>query len=189
MSRMTVALDRVVTAVLGVAFIAAGVLVLGWYYTWWSGMPDVIDNETALRITNTSWWPWTLAAAAVVLLLLGLRWLLAHTPGRRVSELRLPGSGSGGRLEVDASSAVKAACSELQERSDVRSAQGVVRRDRGQLLIDIRATLEPRTDLRQIAGAVDDTATTLVESLERPDLYCSVRLDVARRRGKSDRVR
>ena len=63
----------------------------------------------------------------------------------------------------------------------VRSAAGVVRRDRGQLLIDLRVSLEPRCDLSAVADAVDRTSTVLARCLERPDLYCRVRLDVAGR--------
>lgn len=190
MSRATVALDRLVTFLLGVSLIAGGVLGLSWYYDWWDWTYESIDSTEAVDATATDWWPWALGAAAVVLFLLGLRWLFAHTPGRRVSELRLPGSGSEGRLEVDASSAVTAACAELRERADVRSAQGVIRRDRGQLLIDIRATLEPRCELREVASAIDETTATLIRSLERPELYCRVRLDVGSgNRGKSSSVR
>jgi len=181
MSRATVAIDRVVALVLGVALIAGGVLAVGWYYAWWSWLPAAVDVAGALRVVGTSWWPWALGAAAVVLLLVGLRWLLAHAPRRKVSELRLPGSGVEGRLEVDAGGAVSAACADLRERHDVRSAVGVVRRDRGQLLIDLRVSLEPRCDLSAVADAVDRTSTVLARCLERPDLYCRVRLDVAGR--------
>lgn len=180
MSRGTVALDRFVTAVVGLALIAAGVLAIGWFYDWWSWLPDQVSSSSALSATNRIWWPWAVGIAAVLLVLLGLRWLFAHSPGRRVSSLQLPGSGTGGRLSVDASSAVSAACSDLAARHDVRSAKGLVRRDRGQLVVDISATLEPRTDLTEIAAAADRAATALARSLERPDVYCRVRLDVAR---------
>ncbi len=190
MSRTTVALDRVVTVLLGLALVAAGILAVGWYYAWWSWLPEDVDSTQALDVTGTEWWPWVLGAAAVVLLLVGLRWLLAHAPGRRVSDLRLPGSGAEGRLEVDASSAVSAACADLQARHDVRAARGVVRRDRGQLVIEVRATLEPRSELREVASAVDHAATALTQCLERPDLYCRVRLDVGSHdRGTPARVR
>jgi len=180
MSRSVIALDRVVTAVLGLALIAAGVLAIGWFFAWWTWLPEQVDGSAALRTTGEEWWPWLLAAAAVLLVLLGLYWLLAHAPGRRVSSLQLPGSGSAGRLSVDAGGAVSAACAELAGRHDVRSAKGQVRRDRGQLVIDISAVLEPRTDLADVAAAVDRAATALTGSLERPDVHYRVRLDVGR---------
>lgn len=180
MSRGIVGLDRLVTALIGLVLVAAGVLAIGWFYDWWSWLPDEVSSASALRTTGRVWWPWVMGAAAVLLVLLGLRWLLAHSAGRRVSSLQLPGSGSGGRLAVDAGSAVSAACSELAARHDVRSAKGLVRRDRGQLVVDISATLEPRTDLTGVAAAADQAATALANSLERPDVHCRVRLDVAR---------
>lgn len=189
MSRATTGLDRAVTLVLGALLVAGGVLALGWYYAWWAWFPDNADTGSALEVIGYGWWPWALGVAAVLLFVLGLRWLVAHAPGRRVSTLRLPGSGSQGRLEVDARSAVAAACGELQRRHDVRSAQGVVRRDRGQLLIDVRAMLEPRSDLGSVAGALDVATAGLARTLERPDLYCRVRLDVADvQRGSPSRV-
>ena len=190
MSRATVGLDRVVTLVMGVVFISGGLLVLNWYYGWYGSLPETLDTDRALRVTSTVWWPWALAGAAILLLVIGVRWLLAHTPPGRVTELRLPGSGSEGRLEVDARNAVNAACASLQTQHDVRSAKGTVRRDRGQLLVDIRAVLEPHSDLRDIASAVDDTTATLVNCLERPDLHCRVRLAIrTSSRRKAVRVR
>lgn len=181
MSGATVMLDRVVTFLVGLALIAAAVLVIGWRYELFGWLPASVDSAPVLDLTEQGWWPWALGAAAVVLVLLGLRWLFGHLPGRRVSELRLPGSGAEGRLEVDAGSAVSAACASLQARHDFRAAKGDVRRDRGQLVIDIRATLEPRCDLVEVAAAIDEETAALTQSLERPDLYCRVRLDVGSR--------
>jgi hypothetical protein len=190
MSRATVGLDRLMTLVMGIVFISGGLLVLNWYYGWWGSLPESLDTDRALRVTSTVWWPWALAGAAILLFLLGVRWLVAHTPPGRVTELGLPGSGSEGRLEVDASGAVQAACENLQTRHDVRSAKGTVRRDRGQLLVDIRAVLEPHGDLRDIASAIDATTATLVNCLERPDLHCRVRLAIrTSSRRKALRVR
>lgn len=178
MSRTTIAIDRFVTLLVGLLLIAAAVLAAGWWYDWWSFLPADVDSTDALEVTDRRWYPWALAGAAVLLALLGLRWLFAHTPSRRVGELRLPGSGQEGRLQVDPSSAVSAACVALQSRPDVRRASGTVQRDRGQLVIDIRATLEPYAQLTDVVPAVDESTATLVRSLERPDLHCRVRLDV-----------
>lgn len=181
MSRTTIAVDRVVTLLVGLALVAAAVLAAGWWYDWWPFLPTAVDSGDALQVTERRWYPWALGGAAVLLALLGLRWLLAHTPSRPVGELRLPGSGQQGRLQVDPSSAVSAACAALQARPDVRRARGNVRRDRGQLVIDVRATLEPHAQLSEVVPAVDESTATLVRSLERPDLYCRVRLDVGSR--------
>ncbi|MDQ3592023.1 MAG: hypothetical protein M3386_03870 [Actinomycetota bacterium] len=188
MSGTSVFFDRLVTFVVGVALIAGAVIVIGWKYDLFNWLPEAVDSGPALDVTEYGWWPWALAAAALILLLLGLRWLFGHLPSRRVTELRLPGSGAEGRLEVDAGSAVSAACASLQSRHDIRSAKGDVRRDRGQLVIDIRATLEPRCDLAEVATAIDETTAALTQSLERPDLYCRVRLDVGSR-GRSKAAR
>ncbi len=185
MTRTTAVLDRVVTLLVGLTLIAGALLAAGWYYDWWSWLPTEVDSTDALELTGRQWWPWALGGASFLLLVLGLRWLFAHTPARRVGDLRLPGSGSEGRLEVDAGSAVSAACSDLQARHDVRTARGVVRRDRNQLVIDVRLMLEPRCDLREVSAAVDETTAALTHGLERPDLYCRVRLDVGTRQRNS----
>jgi hypothetical protein len=180
MSRALVSLDRNVTFVLGLLLIAGGVLVIGWNYDLFSWLPSSVSVTPVMDVTKKGWWAGALAAAAVLLFLLGLRWLVAHLPGRsKVSKLALPGSAAEGRLNVDAGSAVSAACAALEARHDVRSAKGDVRRDRGQLVIDMRATLEPRCDLAEVATAIDDATATLTRSLERSDLHCRARLDVA----------
>ncbi len=181
MSRTTIALDRAVTLLVGLALVAAAVLAAGWWYDWWSWMPSAVATADAQQLTDRRWWPWALAGAAVLLFLLGLRWLFAHTPSRRVGDLRLPGSGEQGRLQVNPSSAVSAACVALENRHDVRRARGTVRRDRGQLVIDMRATLEPTAQLPDVVTAVEESTGALSRSLERPDLFCRVRLDVASR--------
>lgn len=190
-SRTTVAFDRIVTFVVGLLLVAGAVVVIGWRYDLFSWLPAAVDSGPAMDVTAQGWWQWALAAAAVVLGLIGLRWLFAHLPGGgAVSDLRLPGSGAEGQLAVDAGSAVSAACADLQSRHDVRSARGGVRRDRGQLVIDIRATLEPRCDLAEVATAIDKTTAALTQSIERDDLFCRVRLDVGSRdRSKPARVR
>lgn len=181
MSRTTITLDRVVTLLVGLALVAAAVLAAGWWYDWWPWMPSAVTTADAQQLTERRWWPWALAGAAMLLFLLGLRWLVAHAPSRPVGDLRLPGSGQQGRLQVNAGSAVSAACAALENRHDVRRARGTVRKDRGQLVIDIRATLEPTVELPGVVTAVEESAGALTKSLERPDLFCRVRLDVASR--------
>jgi len=181
MTRTTTSLDRVVTLLVGLTVIAGAIIAAGWFYGWWSWLPAEVDSAAALELTDRPWWPWALGGVTFLLLVLGLRWLFAHAPARRVGVLRLAGSGSEGRLGVDAGSAVAVACADLEARHDVRTARGVVLRDRQQLVIDLRLTLELFCDLAEVSAAVDRTTAALTNGLERPDLYCRVCLDVGTR--------
>lgn len=190
MSRATLAVDRVVAALLGLVFIAAAVL----GFAWWAGRlavgPKVELSSVSWlpTLTDQSWWPWALGAAGVVLTLLGLRWLVGHLPDRGVSRLTLPGSERAGRLQVAAKPVASAAADALAATPGVRSARGSIQSDRGQLLARIDATIERECDLRAIAAAADAVSADLQNALGRDDLSCQVQLHTARGNRRPPRV-
>jgi len=187
MNRSAVLIDRTATLVVGLLLLLLGAAAIVWYLVgvgWVGSVPGVPGRlrTTGLQdVAATTWWPWALGAAGVVLILLGLRWAAAHLPDRGVGRLRLAGSGSGGRLEIDADAVAAAAADSLERCEGVRSARGRVVRERGQLLVSVRATVEHGADLAVVGRAGDAVSTEVAEALGRDDLRCSVRLHVAHR--------
>jgi hypothetical protein len=186
-NRGTLLLDRLATILIALALIAAGVLGI-WWWSDRSPLPGTIDVAAARELTETAWWPWITAIAGVFLVLLGLRWILAHLNRRKVSRLHLHGSGPGGRLDASGSKVVGAAADALSDTLGVRSARGVVVRDRGQLVARLSAVVEPECDLRAVAERADTVSVQLAQVLGRDDVRCSVQLRVAPRGGRLPRV-
>ena len=123
-----------------------------------------------------------------VAVLLGLWWLLAHLPRRSVGLLTLPGSGKAGRLRVDPSGPAATAADILADTPGIRTAHSRVQRDRGQLVIALSATMDPRADLGEVVAATDAVATDLNAVLGRDDARARVLLAVARRAKAPSRV-
>lgn len=179
MSRGTLAVDRILAALTGLALIVVGVGGI----LWWAGrlgtVPTRVDLDGVRWLPREQWWPWALGAAGVILTFLGLRWLLYHLPRRGVSHLYLPGSSPEGKLLVGANSVVEAAANALAQTPGVRSARGWVDHDRGEIVARFDATIERTADLRAIASAADAVTSDLRSVLEREDLTSRVQLRTA----------
>lgn len=187
MSRATVAVDRVVLTLIALVLLGAGVGGI----LWWSGrlaVSDTVDLKSLAPVTHQPWWPWAVGALAVVLVLLGLRWLAAHLPDRGVSQLVLAGSDASGRLVVDASSAVAAAAHHLEQTPGVTGVRGLIQQDRGQLVARFNTSLDRRADLHLVAEAADEVTAQLRTVLQRDDVVGSVQLRVSRSDAPPPRV-
>lgn len=178
-SRATVAVDRLAALVVAVVLIAGGSAAITWWFHLVSGLPRSIDVSALSDATNRSWWPWAAAVVGLLLVLVGLRWMVAHLPRRSVSHLTLPGSDRSGRLRVAARPLAAAAAASLATADGVTSSSGQVRRERGQLVAALRATITPDADLEAVAQAADRAARELAGVLGRDDVRCVVRLRVA----------
>lgn len=188
MSRTVIAWDRVVTFLVGLLLVAAGLAGILWWLGTFPGWAQQLNADRALRLAEEDWWPWAVGAAGIVLILVGLRWLAAHVPDRRVSNLKLPGSTGQGRLDAKVRPIAGAAAEAFALTPGVRSARGTIQRDRGQLVAKLRATIEQQADLTMIAAAADDVSADLRQVTQRDDLLCRVTLTVARTARDMSRV-
>lgn len=188
MSRAVLALDRVVALLLGLSLLlAAAALILWWRADW--RLTGTLRTRAVLDHTTDSWWPWAIGAAGILLLVVGLRWLLAHIPRRGVSFVRLPGSGPSGRLTAQVSPVARAAAQVFEQIDGVRSARATVIRERGQLVARLRANIEPHAPLTHLAAEADAVAAQLREVLHRDDLHCRIDLRTTRTKRAIARVR
>ncbi|MDQ3158000.1 MAG: alkaline shock response membrane anchor protein AmaP [Actinomycetota bacterium] len=179
-SRKLLLADRFAALILAAALIAAGALGA----LWWSGrtsLPDRTSTQPLLDVVDADWWPWVSAVAGIALILLGLKWVLAHLANPKVRRLRLPSSGVSGKLEVDGSKVVDAAAESFSSARGVRNVKGTLVRDRGQLTARLHAVIEPDADLHDLAKHAEEVSSHLQHVLQRDDLRFSVQLRTARR--------
>ncbi len=188
MTRTTLSADRIATAVLAAILAVVGLLALMWRFGWVLDLPARSSTTVVADLETHAWWPWALGVAGVLLVLVGLRWLWAHLRTSGVSQLNLPGTGSEGRLRVNGKAAASTAADVLADNPGVRSARGRLTRDRGQLVVDLRASLTPDVDLEDLASVCDTVAADLAHVLERSDLYCRVHLSVTGSGAATSRV-
>ncbi|HEV2636476.1 MAG TPA: hypothetical protein VGX23_15105 [Actinocrinis sp.] len=192
MRRTVLALDRVTALVLGLILLVVGAAAADWYggglHRLWSKVPTRLSTARAAHFLYTGWWPWAAAGIGTLAVLLGLWWLIAHLPRRRVGMLVLPGSGKRGRLLVDPSGLASTAADVLADAPGIRSAHSKVLRDRGELVIALTGTIDPRADLTEVVAAADDVAAQLHTVLGRDDARARIHLTVARRARPQPRV-
>lgn len=179
MTRLTRTADRVATVVVAFVLIAVGAVAVVWTLDRWLDLPRRTDTADITAVLTSHWWPWVSAIAGVLLILGGLRWVLAHLPSGDVGQLNLPGTGDGGRLRFNAKSAASTAATVMSRLPSVRSASGKVRRDRGQLVVALDATVDPEADLHELAADADRVVADLAAVMGRRDLYGRVRLKVS----------
>lgn len=150
MKRSTVAVDRLATATVAIALIAAGVALLIWNTTLFADIPEVITAPGLVEASRSDWWPWAVAGVGAVLILLALRWLVAHRPAARIDRTTIAQSRSGadaddatpGRSTADIAAIASASARALETHAAVVKASGkaVVERRQRTLLIDATAT-------------------------------------------------
>jgi len=184
--RRVVGADRALLTLLGLVLLVAGVglvaLASGWMPAG-AGMPgpgDGIDVPAMAAAPDARWWPAACAVAAVVLVVVGVWWLLAHRPGPRTTAMPLPGSRTGDRLRVVPDAVTRAATAELEDDPRIRSGALGLAEEQGRLVLVGRVRVAPRTDVQAVGTLVDDVAHRTAQVLGR-DLSGRVHLAVARR--------
>ena len=185
MSRAVLALDRILTFLLGLLLLAAGAAAVAWWAGQlgrvWPTVPDTLSLGAASSAVGASWWPWAAGVAGAVAMLLGLRWLIAHVPRRNVGTLALPSNHGRGSLRIDPGAAATTAAQVLAESPGVRSAHGTMHHDRGELVASLSATIEPTADLTTVIDRAERVSAELGHVLGIDAARCRVQLSVARR--------
>ncbi|MDV6260475.1 hypothetical protein [Rhodococcoides yunnanense] len=191
MKRATASLDRTSTGVVGLALIALGGGAIAWERGKFPGR-ERIDAAFVDTTVDAGWWPWALGAAAIVLVLLGLWWLLAHLPRRSVGTVAFastPDSDVDGRLSVDLTTAAKSAAKSLAAHEGVVSASGRSVSDRGERVVEVTATLDPTVaSLDTVSAAAAQTRNDIVTSLDGTPAAVRILLQCGKTRKQSARV-
>ena len=122
-----------------------------------------------------------LAAAALLLIWLGLRWLLAQLPNDRPLDLvSLPRTEHATRLDISAKALAEALATDVRAIAGVTDATARVTRE-DPLTIHLDVSLEEGTDLTRVTEAIAERPRRrLLQALEAPDVDLRVRLKLAR---------
>ena len=191
MRRSVLAFDRVLMMLLGIALVILGLAAIGWQTGFlsriWPGVPDALHVDMTQVTSKPNFAP-IAAGAGVLLVLVGLWWLIAHVPRRGVGPLRLPSTGMPGRLTVDPNAAIEAAADVLADDPGIHSASGAVLTDRGQIVVRLRAVVDPYADLATVAESCDGVLADLATVLPPDKLRSRVEISVLRRARSTSRV-
>ncbi len=180
MSRTLAALDRLVALVLGVALIALGLAAIAWQIGTVSWTPREQVGPGTRTATAQDWWPWATGAGGVILILLGLWWLAAHIPRRKLGQVRLPGSGAAGILRADTTAVAGAAAESLAAADGVQSASGRSFTDRGRPTIALTATVDPMADLAVVRDGAARVRGEITQALDGAELATRIHLHVGK---------
>lgn len=188
MTRSTIVGDRIAALITAILCFAVGAAALLWWHGDWAPLRGPLSTTIVVKATASSWWPWGAGALGLLLVILGLRWLVAHLPQRSVGPLLLGGSSPEGRLTADTSAVVTTAGDVFADTLGVRSVRSRMMRDRGRRVVQFRTVIEPDADLGLISIAADAIASDLSRLTGRPDLVCRINLRVAARARAQTRV-
>lgn len=181
MTRTASTLDRIAAALIGLLVIAVGAGALIWNTALFSGIPGRITAAPLITATAQSWWPWAVAGAGVLLVIIGARWLLTHTPAATTKPLPLHETDDRGTITVDLTSVTDAAAQTLAQRPDVRSAKGKAVIDRGTRTLDLTVSVAADENLAELTGAIDAVCADLARAIGDPTLAARtlVRIDTS----------
>lgn len=160
MTRVVIAIDRLAAFVFGVVLVALGVGALLWKTHWIPRTPELITAPGLVTASQTHWWPWAVAGVGALLVVLALRWLVAHLPLTRIKQTTLS-AGDGGVISADLGEVADAAARALQASPDVYSAKGRAVLDRGVRTIELAVTSHSPTTLGAVIEAADEVSAQL----------------------------
>lgn len=156
--RRTDLLDRTVLGALGAALVAAAVLILRS-----TQAPDFSGELPVSPISDAAqsdWWTWACAAAGVVLVALGVRWLAAHRGPARAARITLAGDGEAA-LSAEVASVAEVAAGVLGDMPGVQAAKARAVVENGSPTITLTATVAARHGLAAGACAADEVVRTV----------------------------
>lgn len=188
MTRLAVAVDRVVVLLLGLVLVALGAGAVAWQLDLGPKLPGTLAAPWLADLPEQAWWPWALGLAAVLLVLIALRWIGAHAPSRKLATHPLPGSSPDGRLRIDLDALASAAADRLAEAPSVRSAKGHALGGKASGALEVTATVDSRAGLGHVRAAIAEVGHELAMATDGtvPARY---RLKVARPERTARRLR
>jgi hypothetical protein len=175
-------IDRALTLLVALLLVALGLLIVDWHYRWVFGTyPTELSTGPAGEIVAAAWFPWALAAAGILLGLLGLMWLLAHLRRRGPSTLRLQSSDETGRVQADLRSIADAAADRLQSMAALTGVTGTVATIRSRPVILLRGRIDPVASADSITDAAEICAQDVAAAFPDQAITCRVLVDSPRR--------
>ncbi|MGJ9411787.1 hypothetical protein ACHAAC_03675 [Aeromicrobium sp. CF4.19] len=181
MTRRLALLDRVVTLVVGVALAAGGLALVDWQLGAVLPWPESLDATAVSDLASAAWFAWAVAGATLLLGLLGLWWLLAHTPRPQGTQVRVESGDRTGSVRVDLSSIATAAADRFGSLAPVLETSGACRTVAGHDVVELRARVDLRADAELVHAVAARTTQEVAASLDDAEPTTRVLLDAPRR--------
>lgn len=177
MTTRTRRFDRFLVGLLGLALLTGAALVIAWMLQLLDP-GDEIETDPVLTLSEEPWWPWALAALGVLLVLLGARWLLAQAPRSIATDVRLPGSGHGGRFTADLGPVLQTAADAL-ERHPLITNVSTSKQDRNERVgIVFDVTMRADAPLGTVVDVIDGHLDEVHRVIGRSDFDYLARIAV-----------
>lgn len=157
-------LDRAATLVAGLALAGLGAAAVLWPTHLLRTAPEHISTGRVAHAATSTWWPWELAGAGTLLVVIGLVWLIAHVPVRKTQVLRVPGTTDPGFITVNLDGVASAAAEALERDSNVQSAKGKAVADRRTSTVELTVTAAHPASLADVISAVDATLADIARA-------------------------
>ncbi|MCA1783237.1 MAG: hypothetical protein ABR500_09025 [Dermatophilaceae bacterium] len=177
MTARTRRFDRFLVGLLGLVLLTGAALIIAWLLRWLEP-GDEIETDPVLALSEQVWWPYALAALGVVLVLLGARWLLAQAPQSIATEVRLPGSGHGGRFTAALGPVLQTA-EESLERHPFIAKVSTSKQDRDERVgIVLDVTMRADAPLKETVDVIDGHLDEVHRVIGRSDFDYLARISV-----------
>lgn len=157
-------LDRAATLVAGLALAGLGAAAVLWPTHLLRTAPEHISTGRVAHAATSTWWPWELAGAGTLLVVIGLVWLIAHVPVRKTQVLRVPGTTDPEFITVNLDGVASAAAEALERDSNVQSAKGKAVADRRTSTVELTVTAAHPASLAEVISAVDATLADIARA-------------------------
>jgi hypothetical protein len=168
MKRGLAGLDRFVSAIVGLALVVGGLLVIGW----WAEVDTVrelfgyADQGWYKAAPQQNWWSWALAAATIGGLVLGGWLLLENVRPNRAGELELETGVALGTATLETGPLAEATAAILRRAPEVEEATGTAVDDRGGRTVRITITAKPDVPLEHLRRLADAAHADIVRAIE-----------------------
>ncbi len=182
MSRKLVTLDRLAGLALATVLVLLGLALVDWKLQRVLPLRSTLRTGAVSDQTSATWWPFVTAVLAVVLVLAGLRWVVAHLPRVSGREARLSPSSGAGRITLDTSSLARAGAAALQSELVLPEASGRVREQRGRPLVQVDARCSTGTDVPELRERAERLARDMRVAFPSGDVPVRVVVDAPRTR-------
>lgn len=187
MHRRTTRLNRVVFVLLGLVLLAAGGFLLARHFDWIDRLPSserIYSRSEARWLHDHHWFWYAVVAAAAVIGLLALRWLLVQPRIDRLRTLRIEDDGEQRGRTVMAGDVIADAVEEdIEDLHGVARARVIVIGSPDAPELVVRVAAQPGADLAEIHDrVVTDALAAARLALDAEDVPAQIHLMVSGRR-------
>lgn len=161
MSRKTTITDRIIVALCSLTAIAGALLALDWVYEVSGQYPRETSTAAAQAALEEPWWPWAVGGTALVLLVLGAVWFIAHIPAGKRGLLPSSQSSTHGSITIDTNSLADELARRVEQEAPINGVSGTATTTGDGYQFDLRGHVNENTDGTAIVRAANHRAEEL----------------------------